>query len=185
MLLDQMTISSGGQLAQGQTLLSQLGSDQRVHLAATLGIVRVRIQDLRHETVFFDQVSNKVPLTSIIDGLREELLNQTAFKVFAGGIDCILQEPVRLLDFVPVEQIRLAEFKFLQVVFLHDSHTEHIGGSEQPASARRTLVGDGSTLEGDLDVENLTIGYGCIPVGQDARYWVVAQRRNGEAVLNT
>ena len=48
--------------------------------------------------------------------------------------------------------------KLLQVEFLHDLISEHVGRREKPAATAAPLVGDGIRLELQLGVENVHVG---------------------------
>lgn len=86
---------------------------------------------------------------------------------------------VGLFQFVPEEQIRLAQLELFKVVPPHNSDTEDICGGEEPASSRGSLIGDGSALELDLDVEVLGVGDCGRPLSQDL--FGVGAREGGES----
>jgi len=78
-------------------------------------------------------------------------------KVFIHGVQYLFQEEVCFLQFIPEEEISLTEFKFVKIVALHQRYAEDIRRGKKPASARASLVGNRSTFEWYLDVEDLLV----------------------------
>lgn len=171
------------QTPQGQRLLAQFRRDQPVHLAAVLGVEVIRVDGVRDQAILPHQVIHHVPLAAVRDGVLEELLDQTTGEILADRLDDLLQEPVCLLDLVPVEEVGLAELQLGHVVFPHQRYAEDIGRREDPAPARRALVGDGAALQRDPDVEHLGIGPQSGLVGEDLQVRALGETRDRQSVL--
>lgn len=69
--------------------------------------------------------------------------HQSPGNLFAlgGRLDDIVQEIVAALDLIPVEQVRLGELKFVQIVVLHERNADAVERRKDPATARVLLVG--------------------------------------------
>lgn len=139
-------------------MLAQLCGDKPVHFRRCLGVDRIGVQDVRDESVFPDDVGHHVPLAAVRDGVLEEGLNETAGEVEPGRRDDLLEEEVRLLNLVPVEQVRLAKLEVGQVIAVHEWDAEDVGGCEEPAATGGALVRDRLAFKGDSDVEDLGVG---------------------------
>lgn len=82
----------------------------------------------------------------------------------------------------PEEQPGLAELERLQVVLLHQRHTEDIRSREQPAPATAPLVRDRRALKGDLDVVDLLVGDLGLARGQDIAGVCGGEGGEGESI---
>lgn len=112
-----------------------------------------------HKTILLYEVGHHIPLSTITDGASHQCLYDATVNLLILCIQNAFEEVVRLLDLVPVEEVRLGELELGQLVLLHDGDTEDVGGREEPASSGRGLVCDGRTLKRDLDVELLGVCY--------------------------
>ena len=142
-----------------------------------------RSRRVTNQPVFVDQVSNHIPLPTITHGTCEECLQQPTIQRLLHGVEDVLQEVVRLLHFVPKEQVRLAELELLQLVLLHDSDSEHVRRGEEPASSGRALVRNRCAFERNLDVEGLCISDLRGTGAEDFFGGIRGEGREGEAVL--
>lgn len=79
----------------------------------------------------------------------------------------------------------MAEFEVLQVVPPHDRHTENVRSREEPASAGRTLVGNGGPFERYLYVEGLGIGDCSRALCKDGLWVGASEGGEGESVLSS
>ncbi|KAI6775370.1 hypothetical protein HG530_002128 [Fusarium avenaceum] len=95
----------------------------------------IRVQRLRHKTVLLNKVVHHIPLATVRDDITEEVLDKTSFEVFSSSVNDLFQEPVGLLELVPVEEILLRELKTLKVISFHESDSEDICGRKEPAAA--------------------------------------------------
>lgn len=83
------------------------------------------------------------------------------------SLDDCFEEVVGFFDFVPVEEVCLAQLELVQAVRLDDWYTEDIRGREKPASPGGSLVRDWGSFDWDFDVEDLDVGLDGRPVGKD------------------
>jgi len=58
---------------------------------------------------------------------------------------------------IPEEQIALRELEIIDIILFGESQPGTIGYSEEPASPRALLIGDGRDLVGKLQIEYLGI----------------------------
>lgn len=94
------------------------------------------------------------------------------------GLDDCFEEPVGLFDFVPVEEVCLAELELFQAVCLDNRYPEDIGGCKKPAPPGGSLVRNWGALDWDLDVEDLDVGLDSRPVGKDVSVGGTSQAGN-------
>lgn len=126
----------------------------RPYLATKLTTISV-IMSVRNSKV--DVWEGRTPLSTVTNRTGHQRLYQSAIDLFGCCIQDALQEVIRLLDLVPVEEICLGQLKLRQLVLLHDSNAEDIGRSKEPAPSGGSLVCDRRAFEWYLDVEFLSV----------------------------
>jgi hypothetical protein len=92
---------------------------------------------MRRETnkpILGHQVGKHIPLSTIAHRISKQGLHQSSIKIFVCSVDDLFEEPVGLLQLVPEEEVGLTELKTRQIMFLHNSHSEDVGSSKDPAS---------------------------------------------------
>lgn len=73
-----------------------------------------------------DQVDQHVPLTTVLDWTRQEVLNEARVSRLIKRGNDILQKEVGLFQLVTPKQMRLREFELVQLVLFHHVDTEHV-----------------------------------------------------------
>ena len=96
--------------------------------------------------MFFNQIDNHIPLSSITDGVSQKKRDQPSTNIFlwfptvrvCDGV----QEIIAALNFIPEKQISLTEFKVFNVSILHERNSHGIESCKYPTTARTFLICD-------------------------------------------
>ena len=138
---------------------AQFGGDQPVHVARIGAAFGLRHHRFGYDAVLFDEVDEHVPLAAVLDGVFEQVGEQTAVYRLVGRADDALQKEVRFFDFVPEHGVGLRQLKLLQAQFFHGRHAEQVQPGEHPAAAAGLLRGDLVAVQG--------VGKGVVGAGDD------------------
>lgn len=72
--------------------------------------------------MFGYQIDQHMPLAAIRGGIEQQKRNESAIDFLAAlrRLHDVVKKVVATLNFIPVEEERLREFKFIQIVVLHE-----------------------------------------------------------------
>lgn len=70
-----------------------------------------------YQAVFFEKIGRHVPLPTVPNRCFQQALHQSPVQVFLSSIEYLFQEIICFLQFVPVEEISLAQLKLFKVIF--------------------------------------------------------------------
>lgn len=92
-----------------------------------------------------------------------------------GGSDDLLEEPIRFLDLVPIEKIRLTELEVFQLVGFDQRQSEDIGRGEDPAASGGPLVRDGCAFHRYSQVKDVLVEFKGVVIDEDVCKRVVCE----------
>lgn len=89
--------AQGSHTTQDNSMIAQFGNDQGVKLARGRGGERFGVEGFGDDTVALDEVDEHVPLSAVVDGFFEEVLDYPVVHVPVAQVDHALQEPYYFL----------------------------------------------------------------------------------------
>ena len=125
----------GGHVAQLESELFQLKSDEVAHARGVLAAVGLDHHLRRDNAVFHQQVGYACELATVADRILEQPLDHLVVLRLLAGIDDALKEEIGFFQLIPEERVVLRELELAHVVFRDGFRTEDIKSGEEPASS--------------------------------------------------
>ena len=136
-----------GKFAQLQAEFFQLKADQVGHARRVVAAVGLDHHFRRDDAILHEQVGDAGELPAVAEGVLEEPLHHLVVHRLLARVDDALQEEVRFLQLVPEEGVVLGELELTHVVLRDRLGPQDVQPGEEPAAARRLLVGDALALD--------------------------------------
>ena len=136
--------------------LAQFPLEQHIDVAGIVGLIVVGHHVVGNYAVLLHKISATAECSSVGKGILEEPIDHTVVIGLLTRVDDTLQEEVGLLKLVVEEEIGSRQLKPFEVVLVDGFASKYIHRGEEPATARRSLVGD--TLVRDAISEMIVHG---------------------------
>jgi len=147
-------------IAQLARAFAQVARQVSVKASRVLAVRGLGHGLLRHHAVFLHQRAEHIPLPAIAHRVGKQEGHHAPVERLVERREDVLQEPVALLELVPIQRVSLRQLEFLHAVFLHDARAHRVQAREHPAPAGTLLVGTRTLLH--LDVEGGGVERSCL-----------------------